>query len=647
MLNVECCEGLLRSGYLLTIHHSLLTTKPTIMLKPVLLLSIVIFLGFTYGYGQELKGRVLTEEGLPAVSVSVEIKNKKMGVKTDRTGFFKIHLSKIPDTLLFSSVGYESYQVVITEKNIRDLNFEVVMLNSRNALEDIVVTGYGTRKEDRTSPEKSRAGIIIRGSPSFDLKASSITSTDGFINSEGGFLNGKKIYMSDTTMPSRDPALLKSRILTAGEVNDFNKWKMWEDLKENEFKIYADEWGIKPQHRFSVQLKNKNNEAVTGFPVYLINKNTNDTVWKTFTDNTGKAELWSEMFENDNSSSKYIIAGQNKILSNSTAEISNGINNILVDVPCNVSNKIDIAFMVDATGSMADEIEFLKLELEDVLKKTFDRYKDLELRASAVFFRDNGDEYVTRQIDFQTDLLKLLNFIKLQSASGGGDGPEAVDSALYVALNNLNWSKEARTRLLFFVTDAPPHEWARKSVLKLIQQAAAMGIRIIPLACSGTGKSYEFLLRSMALATNGTYAFLTNHSGIGNSHIEPTTDNYNVELLNSLLQRLIGQCIYAKECRNGDDQSLVTGPSTYQPKNIAGIKIFPNPTAGEIFIESSKDLKELFISDFTGKLLKRLTPNNKNTRVAVDLSLYPSGVYFIKYITADNKWGAEKVVLQQ
>ncbi|GAL65661.1 expressed protein [Jejuia pallidilutea] len=51
-------------------------------------------------------------------------------------------------------------------------------------------------------------------------------------------------------------------------------------------------------------------------------------------------------------------------------------------------------------------------------------------------------------------------------------------------------------------------------------------------------------MRNFAIATNGTYVFITNDSGIGNDHLEPTVGAYEVEFLNSLLVRLIDK--YAK-----------------------------------------------------------------------------------------------------
>ena len=68
---------------------------------------------------------------------------------------------------------------------------------------------------------------------------------------------------------------------------------------------------------------------------------------------------------------------------------------------------------------------------------------------------------------------------------------------------------------------------------------AQKGIKLIPVVASGIDKETEFLMRYTAIATNGTYVFITNHSGIGNDHLEPTVGEYEVELLNKLLVRLI------------------------------------------------------------------------------------------------------------
>lgn len=626
-----------------------------------LLIAAFFTLPFT-GSAQILNGRVMNESGERAGGVTVRFQNKANAISTNADGSFKILAAKLPDTLVFSAAGYEPYKVVITEKNIKDPDFEVVLLNTRKELSEVVITAYSTerKKSDMaystsaggTEVSAAAPGIRIRGASSMPGKKTARDVTRAY----GGTLTDAakgyiapvtatdKYFFADTNIGPRSGIAAKSRMLTAGEVNDFNKWNMWEEYTENEFKSMGNFWGIAPNRRFSVQVTDKKFNAVINEPVFLVSKTTSDTVWRAFTDNTGKAELWAGFFKDDKGGNEYFITGSNGGRINNPTPFTSGVNFLSVDRSCGVTADVDIAFVVDATGSMGDEIEFLKLELEDVIRNTMEKHKSLSLRAASVFYRDKGDLYLTRNVAFNDDLLKTLNFIKLQSAGGGGDTPEAVDEALGTALDSLQWNPGARTRLLFLVLDAPPHNEAKERIRNLTLKAAAMGIRIVPVACSGTDKSTEFLLRSIALATNGTYTFLTNHSGVGNSHIEPTTDKYEVELLGNLLQRVIGQYLYAKDCADDKD---VQAQVVRQPENILSLKLYPNPTNGQFTIESKKDLKEIFITDFSGKILMRLGAADKKGRWDVNIGMYPSGTYLVKYITADNKWGAEKVVLMR
>jgi hypothetical protein len=57
-------------------------------------------------------------------------------------------------------------------------------------------------------------------------------------------------------------------------------------------------------------------------------------------------------------------------------------------------------------------------------------------------------------------------------------------------------------------------------------------------------------MRTFALATNGTYVFLTDDSGVGNAHIKPTTDKYDVEKLNEAIKRVIKQYTQMPDCNN-------------------------------------------------------------------------------------------------
>ena len=119
--------------------------------------------------------------------------------------------------------------------------------------------------------------------------------------------------------------------------------------------------------------------------------------------------------------------------------------------------KANISFVVDATGSMSDEIEFLKSDLSSVIESIEASNSDIKINYSSVFYRDINDQYVTKACDFTSEKEKLISFIDAQYASGGGDFPEAVDSALIHCMN-LSWDEAADTKLVFLILDAPPHK---------------------------------------------------------------------------------------------------------------------------------------------------------------------------------------------
>ena len=60
-----------------------------------------------------------------------------------------------------------------------------------------------------------------------------------------------------------------------------------------------------------------------------------------------------------------------------------------------------------------------------------------------------------------------------------------------------------------------------------------------PAAASGVADKAEYVMRAMAAATQSRYTFLTDDSGIGNPHAEPTVDCYVVTRLDSLVTRVL------------------------------------------------------------------------------------------------------------
>lgn len=482
----------------------------------------------------------------------------------------------------------------------------------------------------------------------------------GALSLSGGRVGSGTIYVVDgvelksgdgsfTTPESRAAApasapAIHAGMLTSGEINDFSKWTLWEDLSMDALKDYRNTWHFRPEARYTVLVKSANDMPLCNARVQLSN---GSEVWEAMTDNTGKAELWYGLWDaapanKPRQLSAAIDYGGQHFTIPSLKPFAEGVNILPTKIPCLNPAKLDIAFLVDATGSMEDEINYLKAELRDILQQVKDSLPALQVQTGAVFYRDLTDAYMTRSSDLTADFRKTEAFIANNNAAGGGDTPEAVDEALEEGLG-LQWRDDAIARLAFLVLDAPPHQDAAtvKRMQELVAQYAARGIRLIPVVCSGSDKSTEYLMRSMALATNGTYLFLTDHSHIGGSHTAPTTDQYDVEYLNGLIYRVIYNCAYmpacAEEAHAPAQRDTLRVSQAVKDNVMASWRYYPNPTSSILHIEHTHTNGYLLITDIIGKAILRI-PTDASGHTQVDMSQYPSGIYTIRYNWADDQW---------
>lgn len=376
-----------------------------------------------------------------------------------------------------------------------------------------------------------------------------------FYSSSGGFRDPAPSWGSDDSDGSGDSSNggnTSAGVLTAGEWNDLDNWNFWGNMMLSQdgdddggYYGYCPYWEFYPHDRVAVKVTNGGAPAA-GVKVEL--SVDGQRAWTAVTDNLGEANLWPGLYQKsalaENAVLSISVGGEvqeeapavthwtsEQTIYNSYEIASGGVS----------SRKADIAFIVDATGSMDDEIKFLKQDLQYIVSKVGASCPDVALRLAALFYRDEGDEYVTRSKNFTSDVKAVSTFIGEQRALGGGDYPEAVHTALEAGLQNLSWDESARSRIAFLILDAPAHHNDKviSSLHTSMENYARNGIKIIPVAASGVDKNTEFMSRFFALSTSGTYVFLTDDSGVGGSHIEPSVGEYKVETLNELIIRLI------------------------------------------------------------------------------------------------------------
>lgn len=128
---------------------------------------------------------------------------------------------------------------------------------------------------------------------------------------------------------------------------------------------------------------------------------------------------------------------------------------------------LDVVFVFDSTSSMAQFLRQVKIKIANLVA-TFKQLVPTS-RIGMVTYRDRGDDFVTRVQPLTHGTRSLQNFLKDIDPIGGGDWEEAVDEALRVAIEDLNW-KEKSKKLILLIGDAPPHQKDMPQTRKLIEK---------------------------------------------------------------------------------------------------------------------------------------------------------------------------------
>lgn len=185
--------------------------------------------------------------------------------------------------------------------------------------------------------------------------------------------------------------------------------------------------------------------------------------------------------------------------------------------PIPYSGPLDIAFAIDSTGSMADEIEEVKDNVSALVQQI--AAIDPDYRLALVDYKDTPDEdsaYQSRlDVDFTTDIPLFQRQLNALEAEGGGDDAESVYSGLMTALN-LGWRAGAK-KIVVQIGDAPAKdpEPITGLTLRAIQlKALAVDPATIDTIQSGDEADTRASFSAIASATGGQFVGLPDSSDL-------------------------------------------------------------------------------------------------------------------------------------
>ena len=162
----------------------------------MLLLLMMFVTGASAAMADVVTGTVFDDTGEPLIGVTVQEKgNPSNGVATDLDGNFSLNVKSLKATLIMSYVGMMTEQVELKGRN----KISVTMRSDAEALEEVVVVGYGQQKK------ASVVGAITQAS------GETLARTGG-VSSVGAALTGNLpgvVTMQSSGMPGdEDPKIV-------------------------------------------------------------------------------------------------------------------------------------------------------------------------------------------------------------------------------------------------------------------------------------------------------------------------------------------------------------------------------------------------------------------------------------------------------
>lgn len=333
-------------------------------------------------------------------------------------------------------------------------------------------------------------------------------------------------------------------IVTAGMVDDNADFAAYLQFRQRTQVAHRER---EVSERYLLQVRNRRGDPVPDAEV-AVQAASGAAMWAR-TDAAGRAWLHPRAFD-PSGSAVYEVAVR-KSGHQGTAFLRRGqksaVELVLNEAAAPQRARLDLVFLIDATGSMGDEIGKLKASLRSIANEVARLPSRPDICFGLVAYRDRSDEFLVRRHDFTNDLSAFQSVLDALQADAGGDYPEAMNEALHEAVHRLSWRGTGATRLVVLLADAPPHlDYGGPQYDEDMIAALGKGIKVFSVGASGLDKQGEYIHRQIAQYTGGRFVFLTyrkaGHPASGPGR-ETTHDvsNYSVQTLDRLIVRLVSE----------------------------------------------------------------------------------------------------------
>ncbi|MHC4405388.1 MAG: PKD domain-containing protein, partial [Planctomycetota bacterium] len=235
---------------------------------------------------------------------------------------------------------------------------------------------------------------------------------------------------------------------------------------------------------------------------------------------TPTSDEWDTIVEGD-SELNWVVEGRN---TSAPATPGGTLGRYWSDARKLNSQRLDLIFCIDTTGSMGDDIAAVKSASVDIINEIADSIPDY--RIAVVDYRDfpvwpygGGGDYPYHDVrSFTSDKTAAISGIQSLSLGWGADWPESVYSALMHSIDSTSlggWRGEPVKKMIILMGDAPPHDpgpFTGYTMTDVIEAAEnADPVVVFPVAI---GSSPYYYFRTLAEGTGGKVFTAANASQV-------------------------------------------------------------------------------------------------------------------------------------
>lgn len=184
-------------------------------------------------------------------------------------------------------------------------------------------------------------------------------------------------------------------------------------------------------------------------------------------------------------------------------------------LPDETPARIEVAFVLDTTGSMTGLIEGAKRKIWSIASELLETEEQATVRFGLIGYRDRGDQYVTIQTALTEDINGVYGDLLGYQAAGGGDRPESVNQALNEAVTQFGWSQDENVlRMVFLVGDSPPKDYDDDVDYDVTCERARERDIVVNTVLAGTASDTRGIWKAIAQLCDGDYMEIPQDGGM-------------------------------------------------------------------------------------------------------------------------------------